>query len=285
VISRVAFERGVAVAAASARGLGHCPDVAGPARRRARPRHRGPSPPPAWDAFLAWGIEAHIVLPLLGAALLYRWAVGVVRRSHPDKSRARANRVWSWYLGLLVIFIALESPIGTTTDTPVQASTWSSTCCSSCWAAPLLAIGAPITLLLRVASPALRVTGFGLPLLHSRVRARAGPSRSCPGASFARGHVGESLLGRCSTAALTNDYLHLGEATPCYLGSALLFWWAGLWGAESIALAPAPPGAGRLPVFLGMPQSSFLGLAIFFRAPPRSMRTTRPLGWGSAPAR
>jgi cytochrome c oxidase assembly factor CtaG len=65
-----------------------------------------PQPASALDLLLAWSIEAHVILPLLASGLLYRWAVGVVRREHPDNPVPR-YRVWAWYLGLLVIFIAL----------------------------------------------------------------------------------------------------------------------------------------------------------------------------------
>src|SRR5688572_5642492 len=71
-----------------------------------------PAPTTALDLLLAWSLEAHVLLPLLGAALIYRWAVGVVRRAHPENPVPR-YRVVSWYLGLFVLLIALASPIAT----------------------------------------------------------------------------------------------------------------------------------------------------------------------------
>src|SRR3972149_2552635 len=41
-----------------------------------------PVPAPLWDVVLAWSIEAHVLLPLLAAALVYRWAAGVVAQAH-----------------------------------------------------------------------------------------------------------------------------------------------------------------------------------------------------------
>ena len=233
-----------------------------------------PQPASGLDAFLAWGIEAHIVLPLLGAALLYRWAVGVVRRSHPDNPVPR-YRVWSWYLGLLVIFIALESPIGTYDDTLFSVHMVQHLLLVML-AAPLLAIGAPITLLLRVASPRSRHR-FWLPLLHSRVvRVLAFPVVSW---SVFAAVMWASHFSPLFDAALTNDYLHLGEHA-LYLGSALLFWW------PVVGADPSPwrlPHPGRVAyLFLGMPQSSFLGLAIF-SAPAPLYAHYETIGWGPLP--
>ena len=233
-----------------------------------------PQPASGLDAFLAWSLEAHIILPLIAAALLYRWAVGVVRRSHPDNPVPR-YRVWSWYLGLLVIFIALESPIGTYDDTLFSVHMVQHLLLAMV-AAPLLAMGAPITLLLRVSSPRSR-HGFWLPLLHSRVvRVLAFPVVTW--IIFAA-VMWASHFSPLFDAALTNDYVHLGEHA-LYLGAALLFWWP---------VVGADPSPWRLPhpariayLFLGMPQSSFLGLAIF-SAPAPSLRALRDPHLGPDP--
>src|SRR5688500_4083045 len=68
-----------------------------------------PAPRNGLDLLLAWSLEAHEILPLLVAALIYRWAVGVVGRAHPENPVPR-YRVVAWYLGLLVLLIALTSP-------------------------------------------------------------------------------------------------------------------------------------------------------------------------------
>jgi putative copper resistance protein D len=219
-----------------------------------------PEPTSGLQAFLSWTFQPEIILPLIGAALLYRWAARVVSREHPDNPVPR-YRIWSWYLGLFVIFFALESPIGFYDDTLFSVHMVQHLMLVLV-AAPLLAIGAPITLLLRVASPRSR-QGFWLPLLHSRaVRVLAFPVVSW---SVFAAVMWASHFSPLFDAALGNDYIHLFEHA-LYLGSALLFWW------PVVGADPSPwrlPHPGRLAyLFLSMPQSSFLGLAIFSAPEP-----------------
>lgn len=235
-----------------------------------------PDPRSATVVLLAWTFEAHVILPLLAAAFVYRWAAGVVRRQHPHNQVPR-YRIWSWYLGLAVIFVALASPIGTYDDALFTVHMVQHLLLVMV-AAPLLAIGAPITLLLRVASPVARHR-FWLPLLHSRVvKVLAFPVVSwCVFAAVMWASHFSSLF----NAALDNDYIHLGEHA-LYLGSALLFWW------PVVGADPSPwrlPHPGRVAyLFLGMPQSSFLGLAIFSAPEPLYAHyETLVRTWGPTP--
>lgn len=203
---------------------------------------------------LAWSIEAHIVLPLLAAALLYRWAVASVNRAHPRNGVPRW-RVRSWYAGLAVLFIALASPIGTY-DTTLFSVHMVQHLLLTMVAPPLLALGAPITLLLRVAAPATR-RRIILPLLHSRVtRIISFPVLTW--VMFA-GVMWGTHFSPLFDAALDNEMVHLFEHA-LYLGTAMLFWWP---------VVGADPSPWRLPhparlayLFLGMPYSSFLAVAI-----------------------
>jgi putative copper resistance protein D len=129
-------------------------------------------------------------------------------------------------------------------------------------AAPLLAIGAPITLVLRVASHESR-TRFWLPLLHSRVLRILGfPVISW---SVFAAVMWASHFSPLFDLALENDYVHLFEHA-LYLGAALLFWWPVVGADPSPWRLPHPARVAYL--FLGMPQSSFLGLAIFSAPQP-----------------
>src|SRR5688572_25283682 len=109
-----------------------------------------PAPASAVDVLLAWSIEAHVVLPLLAAALLYRWAARRVDAAHPLNPVPR-YRSWCWHAGLLVLFVALASPIATFDATLFWVHMVQHLLLTLV-AAPLLALGAPITLLLRVSS-------------------------------------------------------------------------------------------------------------------------------------
>src|SRR4029453_10055726 len=56
--------------------------------------------PSSWvDVLLAWSIEAHVILPLLAAWFLYRWAVRRVNATHAANPVPRF-RAWGWYGGL-----------------------------------------------------------------------------------------------------------------------------------------------------------------------------------------
>ena len=235
-----------------------------------------PEPRSGLDLLLAWQLEAHILLPLLGAALLYRWAVGVVRRAHPDNPVPR-YRVVAWYLGLLVLLVALASPIATY-DTTLFAAHMVQHLLMVMVAAPLLAIGAPITLLLRVASPEARQR-YILPVLHSRVvRIVAFPVIAW--VLFAA-VMWATHFSSLFDAALDNGFIHLFEHA-LYLGAALLFWWPVVGADPSPWRLPHPARVAYL--FLGMPQSSFLGLAIF--SAPEPLYThyiTLQRSWGPTP--
>jgi putative membrane protein len=235
-----------------------------------------PVPASGLDFLLAWSLEAHIVLPLIGAALLYRWAVGVVRRAHPDNPVPR-YRVVAWYLGLFVLLIALAAPIATY-DTTLFSVHMDQPVLMVMVAAPLLAIGAPITLLLRVASPETRQR-LVLPVLHSRVvRILAFPVIAW--ILFAA-VMWASHFSSLFDAALENDFIHLFEHA-LYLGSALLFWWPVVGADPSPWRLPHPARVAYL--FLGMPQSSFLGLAIFSAPEPLySHYVTLVRSWGPTP--
>jgi putative copper resistance protein D len=122
-------------------------------------------------------------------------------------------------------------------------------------AAPLLLLGAPATLALRVASPSVR--GRLLAVLHSRVVSVL----SFPLLAwvlFAAVNWGwhfSSLYDQALENPLLHDLQHL-----TFLGAGLLFWWP---------VIGADPSRWRLPhpvrlfyLFLAMPQNSFLGIAL-----------------------
>jgi putative copper resistance protein D len=212
--------------------------------------------PSSWtDVLLAWQIEPHVVLPLLGLWLAYWLGVRQVGREH------RANpvprwRAWSWYLGLLVVFVALESPIGTY-DTTLFSVHMVQHLLLMLVAAPLLAIGAPITLLLRVSSGDQR-RRLILPVLHSwPVKLVAHPVVAW--VLFAVIMYWSHFSGLFN-AALEDEGWHFVEHA-LFLGAALLFWWPVVGADPSPWRLPHPARVGYL--FLGMPWSSFLGLAIF----------------------
>jgi putative copper resistance protein D len=238
----------------------------------------GYAPPPdsIWSVLLAWQLEAHIILPLLAAALIYRYAAGKVNSAHPHNPVPRF-RYWSWMGGILVLFIALSSPIGTY-DTTLFSVHMVQHLLLTMVAAPLLVMGAPITLLLRYSSPETRRRVI-LPVLHSRpVKIIGHPVVTW---TFFAAVMWGTHFSPIFDASLDNDVIHLFEHA-LYLGAALLFWWP---------VVGADPSPWRLPhpariayVFLGMPQSAFLGLAILSATAPLYRHyETLVRTWGPTP--
>jgi putative copper resistance protein D len=123
-------------------------------------------------------------------------------------------------------------------------------------AAPLLALAAPITLILRVSSSATRKR-WVLPVLHSRVvRVLAFPVVAwLIFAAVMWGSHFSPLFDAALEDPLVHDFEHL-----LFLSAGLLFWW------PAVALDPAPwrmPHPMRaLYVFLQMPQNTFLAVTI-----------------------
>jgi putative membrane protein len=213
-----------------------------------------PDPGSLAGALLAWQFEAHELLPLIAAALLFRLAERRVARDHPRNPHPRW-RAWCWYAGLGVLLVALQSPIGTY-DTTLFSVHMVQHLLMAMVAAPLLALGAPITLLLRVVSPRTRQR-WVLPVLHSLpMRAISFPVVTW--VLFA-GVMWATHFSGLYDAALEDPLAHFAEHA-LYMGAALLFWWPAVGADPSPWRMPHALRVGYL--FLGMPQSSFLGLAI-----------------------
>ncbi|MEO6578381.1 MAG: cytochrome c oxidase assembly protein [Candidatus Limnocylindria bacterium] len=201
----------------------------------------------------AWSFDPLALIGLLAAAGTYGWAVVRVRRAHRANPHP-AYRSWLFGAGLVAIGIALLSPIETYEGTLFSVHMVQHMLLELV-AAPLLLAGAPITLTLRVASPAVRRAM--LRVLHSPVlRVISFPVVAW--VLFAAVNWGWhfSVL---YDEALENTALHyLQHAT--FLGAALLFWWPAIGADPSPWRLPHP--VRLLYLFLAMPQNSFLGVAL-----------------------
>jgi putative membrane protein len=198
-------------------------------------------------------------LPWLGAILaagLFLLGVRRVNRAHPDNP-VPGWRVAAWIGGVLIGLIALVSAI----DVYAEDLLWVHMVqhlLLSMVVPPLLALGAPVTLLLRVASPGLR-RRLLLPALHSRVmRVVASPFFAWPLFTAALWVTHFTPL---YDAALENEALHVAEHA-LFLTAGILFWWP---------VVAADPGPRRMrhparAVYLlaQMPVGAAVGLAIYF---------------------
>jgi putative copper resistance protein D len=224
--------------------------------------HSG-SPPPAPvfpAALFLWSFDPTVVLPLVLAAAGYLWAVRSVDAAHP-RTRVPRRRIAAWLAGLIVIELALQSPIEAY-DTTLFSDHMVQHVLLTMVAAPLMALGAPITLLLRFAQPEVRRRWI-LPILHSRVMKVI----SFPVVTWIlfAGYMWLSHFSALYEWSLENPLIHQVEHAGFVL-TALLFWW------PAVAADPSPwrmRHPSRLVyTFLQMPQNTFLGLTIYSATVP-----------------
>lgn len=211
-------------------------------------------PPTIANLAFDWTFEPAVVLPLLVAALAWIRIVGRIDRAHPAYPVPRRRTV-AFLGGLAAIAVALMSGIDRY-DTTLFSIHMVQHMLLTMVAAPLIALGAPITTLLRAASPNVRRTVI-LPILHSRVM----KVLSFPVVSWLvfAGVMWGTHFSPLFDASLENPLIHDLEHA-LYLGAGLLFWW------PAIGLDPSP---WRMPhpvramyVFLQMPQNTFLAVTI-----------------------
>ena len=219
--------------------------------------HGGPHLPPLdlSRAITTWSFDPLAWGALLLGLLLYLAAVRRVDARHPDSPVPR-RRVAAWLAGLAVTAVALQSAID------VYATTLFSVhmvqhMLLTLVAAPLLALGAPLTLLLRVSSRRVR-RSLVLPLLHSRpVRVLAYPVVTW---LLFTAVMWAAHFSPLFDAALEDEAVHVAEHV-LFLAVGMLFWWP-------VVAADPVPWRMSFPAriaYLGLafPQNTFLGLAIF----------------------
>ncbi|HYH93293.1 MAG TPA: cytochrome c oxidase assembly protein [Candidatus Saccharimonadales bacterium] len=233
-------------------------------------------PPTAATLLLGWTFEPLPTLGLAVAAGWWWWAVRRVDAAHPGNPVPRSRSV-AFGLGLLAIAFALLSGIERY-DTTLFSVHMVQHVLLVLVAAPLLALAAPVVLVLRVASPGTRRRWI-LPVLHSRVmRVLAFPVVAW--IVFA-GVMWVAHFSPLFDAALEDPVVHDLEHA-LFLGAALLFWW------PAVARDPAPwrmAHPARIGyTFLQMAQNTFLAVVILGATTvlyPHYATVTR--SWGPTP--
>jgi putative membrane protein len=230
--------------------------------------------PPEGPVLLAWSLDPTALAALLVCATLYWTGLARVRRDgrpHPGGA-ARA-----WFAGLVVLAIALLSPIDSYADVSFTVHMTQHVLLAFV-APPLLALGAPATLALR-ALPAGAARRLAV-VLRSRVVAAS-----------TRPVVAWALFAAVPWAvhfsplfdlALRSDLWHAVEHA-LWVASALALWWPVV-GADPSPHPWSYP-TRLLTLFLAMPAMSFLSLAIFVAREPL-YRTYEEMSapWGGAAA-
>jgi len=200
-----------------------------------------------------WSFDPLTVAAFVVAAIAYRRAEHTVATAHPRHLVAPARRR-SFYAGLVVVAAAIVSPVH------AYADEWfvvhmAQHLLLTFVAAPLLVIGAPLSLAVRAASPEHRrrllrvLNGPVVTLLSHPVVAWA---------QFAAVMWATHFSGFFESA-IENPWLHALEH-GLFLGSAALFWWPAL--GESTGRWRLSHPLRLLYVALAMPQNTFLALAI-----------------------
>jgi cytochrome c oxidase assembly factor CtaG len=223
-----------------------------------------------------WTGDPLLWIAVAAATVAYLAAVRFVNRHHPNNP-VPGWRTAAWLGGVAVIALALLSAVDAYADSLFSVHMIQHLLLAMV-APPLLALGAPVTLALRVAPLTVR-RGVLLPLLHSRlVKTVSWPPLGW--AVFAA-VMWATHFSPLFNAALENQTLHSAEHL-LYLVAGVLFWWPVI-GADPIRWRLTP--IGRM-VYLAsqMPVNTAVGLAIYF-APavlyPHYATITRT--WGPDP--
>ena len=203
-----------------------------------------------------WPADAVPWVVALWAGLGYAVAWRQVNARHPQ-SRISTFRLVAWLGGVVAILAALASPLDGLADELLTAHMVQHLLLTMV-APPLMAIGAPVLLLLRISSRATRARLL-LPLLHARlIRILASPWL---GWLLFTVVMWAAHFTPIYDAALEDERLHVLEHAA-FLATGCLFWW------PVIGADPMPRRlrfGPRLAYLLAqMPVNAAVGLAIYF---------------------
>ena len=233
-------------------------------------------PPTVANLLFGWTFEPAVVIPLVASWVAWRYAVRRVNAQHPANPVPRIRSL-AFYGALGAVAVALDSGIDRY-DTVLFSVHMVQHLLLTLVAAPLFALSAPITLLLRLSSPATRRRWI-LPVLHSRVlRTLSFPVVSwLIFAAVMWGTHFSPIFDRSLEDPFVHDLEHLG-----YLAAGVLFWW------PAIGPDPAPWRMSHpvriMYVLLQMPQNTFLAVAILNVAQPLYPHyATLVRAWGPSP--
>ena len=218
------------------------------------------SPPSPASLVLGWHFEPAVALPLIAVAIWWWRMLDGIDRRHPDHPVSGRQR-WAFLAGLAAVAVALQSGIARY-DTTLFSLHMVQHLLLTLIAPPLLALGAPITQLLRASSPRNRQRLI-VPFLHSRVMSVL--THPILAWILFAGVMWGTHFSSIFNASLEDPFTHDLEHIA-YLTVGLLFWW------PVIGLDPAPRRMSypvRIGyVFLQMPQNSFLAMTILFASGP-----------------
>jgi putative copper resistance protein D len=223
-----------------------------------------------------WTFEPAPVSCLLAAAGGYLWAVQRIVRDAPDCPWPRRSTA-CFLAGVLLTWVAILGPIGAYDDTFFWAH-MAQHLVLVMLAAPLLLLGAPVLLILRVSSRRVR-HDYVVPILRSRlVGALTDPAAGW--LLFAGVLVG-THFSPFFDYSLRHPLVHQFVEHPLYLGVALVFYYPLLPGNPSPRRIP--PAGRALSLFLMMIPETMTGFFIYasgYLLYPYYGTVARPFGPG-----
>jgi cytochrome c oxidase assembly factor CtaG len=223
-----------------------------------------------------WTFDPAPVTGLLAGAACYLWAVRRISRHSPDYPWPRRSTA-AFLSGLALVWIALLGPIGAYDDTFFWAHMVQHLVLVML-AAPLLLLGAPVLLILRVSSRRIR-RSYVVPVLRSRV-VRVLTDPYVGWLLFAGVLVG-THFSPFFDYSLRHPLVHEFVEHPLYLGVALVFYYPLLPGNPSPRRVP--PAWRALSLFLMMIPETMTGFFIYasrYLLYPFYGTVTRPFGPG-----
>ena len=219
-----------------------------------------PTPPDLGIILTSWRFDPTIAIPLAALAVAWLWMVDRINARHPANP-VPILRTASFLLGLFAIAFAVQSGIERY-DTTLFSIHMVQHLLLTLVAPPLLLLAAPVTQLLRVASPRVRRDVI-LRTLHSGpVSAITHPVVAWLAFTVV---MWGSHFSPLFDLSLENPGVHQVEHL-LYVASALLFWYPVI-GADPAPRRLGYPARG-LYVLLQMPPSSFLAMSLLFASAP-----------------
>ena len=225
----------------------------------------------------AWTLDPALAISLVTVSALYAWAARTVSTRHPETPWP-GRKCASFQSGVVLLWVILQGPTGVFDETffwahVVQHIVMVMVC------APLLLLGAPVLLILRMSSPELRRRWL-VPLLRSRLAdALANPVAIwlvlvlvIVGTHFSPFYE----------LALEHSNLHRYVEHPLYLGAALLYFYPLLPG--NLATRKVAPAGRVLSLFSIMVPEAMTGFFIYaspYVMYPFYARVSRPFGPGA----
>jgi putative membrane protein len=216
-------------------------------------------------------------LPLLGCAALALWYALAARRARGRGASVATSRAVAFACGVAVLFVALCSAVDTYADVSFTLHMVQHLLLAFV-APPLLALGAPLALAMRVSTP-------------ERARRLSAWLRSAPVRTLANPVVGFAIfaglpfvlhLSPIYDLALRDAWVHALEHLVI-LGAGVVYWWP-LVGGDPM---PHRPGYGArvVSLMLLLPAQAFLALTLYVAdAPLYPTYANAPAEFGGAAA-